>query len=66
MRHIIFAILSVWLVGFAIVDEVAYYGRYRQAIVNRISYQAYRAYAETVFLLDRLAIQTAAAARNGR
>jgi len=66
MRRIIFSIMAVWLVGFAIVDEVAYYGRYRQNFLNQISYQGYRAYAETMFLLDRLSIQSASAARNGR
>ena len=65
MRRIIFAIAAVYVAGLALVDEVAYYGRYRQAIWNEINVRAYRSYGEVVFVLDRLGI-TSAAARNKR
>ncbi len=62
MRTLFFA-LAVYIGALAVVDNVSYHGRYRSAIFNALTQQAYRAQADFKNFLERSGITSVAVAR---
>jgi len=62
MRTLFFA-LAFYVAALAVVDQVAYNGRYCTAIVNAVSQQVYRTQADVKNFLARAGITSVAVAR---
>jgi hypothetical protein len=64
MRRIILSIVVFYLIALALLDAIAYHGRYQRMVWNSANDHAQRSYYEVRVLLDRAGIgSTNAAAR---
>jgi hypothetical protein len=63
MGRIILFVVAFYIICLAMLDTVAYNGRYRQAVWNQANYQVNRAYYEVSVVLNRMGITTTAVAR---
>jgi hypothetical protein len=63
MPRIILFIVAFYIICLAMLDSVAYNGRYRLAALDQANYQAGRIYYEVRTKLDRMGVTTPAVAR---
>jgi hypothetical protein len=55
MLRLLGFILAIYIVGFAVVDSLWFDGRYSRAVLQQVSYRAYRVTIEVRYQLDKMA-----------